>query len=143
VANDTDFTLASGRTIRLLALDQSFTYEGLLLGMPTREMNQKLMDRLIATYVHPAEYGVPLLLDPEQRPLAVPDHTPHHGAPTALPSVTCVARFISGALAETDDIWSVLRVIWFQDDFAFPIGARALTQIADIDWEMHATSWEP
>ena len=72
--NVTDFTLASGRTIRLLALDQYYTYEGLLLGVPTWEMNQEMMDRLIARYVHPAEYGVPLLLEPEQQPLEVPDH---------------------------------------------------------------------
>ena len=33
--NDTDFTLASGRKLRLLAIDQYLTYEGLLLGVPT------------------------------------------------------------------------------------------------------------
>jgi len=43
----------------------------------------------------------------------------------------------------TDDIWSVLRVIWYQEDFAFPIDDRALRQIAEIDWETHATGWEP
>ncbi len=141
--NDTAFTLASGRTIRLLALDQYFTYEGLLLGVPTREMNQEMIDRLIARYVHPAEYGVPLLLTPEQQPLEVPEHRPVHGTPATLPSVTCIARFNSDGQLGTDDIWSVLRLIWFQEDFAFPIEERALQQIAEIDWETHATGWEP
>ena len=141
--NDTDFTIASGRKIRLLAIDQYYTYEGLLLGVPTWEMNQDMMDRLVASYVHPAEYGVPLLLEPEQRPIDLPEHRQVHGTPAALPSVTCIARFNSGGQLGTDDIWSVLRVIWFQEGFAFPIEDRALRQIAEIDWERHARGWEP
>ena len=86
---------------------------------------------------------MPLLLEPEQRPLKVPGDIPRLGTPAKLPSVTCIARFISGGLEGTDDIWSVLRVIWYQDDFAFPIAERAMQQIAEIDWEAHATSWEP
>jgi hypothetical protein len=141
--NDTDFTIASGRKIRLLALDQYYTYEGLLAGVPTWEMNQEMMDRLRAAYVHPAEYGVPLLLEPEQQPFDVPERVPTLGTPARLPSVTCIARFNSNGQLGTDDIWSVLRVIWFQEDFAFPIEDRALRQIAEIDWEQHARGWEP
>ncbi len=139
----TTFALSSGRTIRLLALDQYYTYEGLLLGVPTWEMNQEMMDRLIARYVHPAEYGVPLLLEPEQQPLDVPEHRHVLGTPATLPSVTCIARFNSDGQRGTDDVWSVLRVIWFQEEFAFPVEDRALRQIAEIDWETHARGWEP
>lgn len=106
-------------------------------------MNQEMIDRLIARYVHPAEYGVPLLLEPEQRPLDVSEHRQAHGTPAALPSVTCIARFNSDGQLGTDDIWSVLRVIWYQDEFAFPIADRAREQIEHIDWETHATGWEP
>ena len=143
VPNRTTFELSAGRTIRLLALDQYYTYEGLLLGVPTREMNQELIDRLIARYVHPAEYGVPLLREPEQQRLDVPEHRHVDGTPATLPSVTCIARFNSDGQLGTDDIWSVLRVIWYQEEFAFPIDDRALRQIAEIDWETHATGWEP
>jgi hypothetical protein len=139
----TTFELASGRTIRLLALDQRGTYEGLLLGVPTREMNQGMLDRLVAQYVHPAEYGVPLLLEPEQRSFDIPTRVHVPGTPAKLPAVTCIARFNSDGQLGTDDIWSVLRVIWFQADFAFPIEDRVLRQIAEIDWETHATGWLP
>ena len=141
--NAAPFKLASGREIRLLALDQYGTYEGLLMGIPTREMNQEKMDKLRARYIIPGEYGVPLLLEPEQRPIDVPPHIHRIGTSEELPAVTCIGRFISGGLQGTDDIWSVLRVIWYQDDFAFPIAERAMQQIAEIDWEAHATSWEP
>ena len=141
--NDTDFSIASGRKIRLLALNQYYTYEGLLLGVPTWEINQDMMDHLVARYVHPAEYGVPLLLEPEQQPLDVPEHRHVDGTSATLPSVTCIGRFNSDGQLGTDDIWSVLRVIWYQEDFAFPIDDRALRQIAEIDWETHARGWEP
>jgi len=137
------FSLASGREVRLIAIDQSYTYEGLLLGVPTREMNQETMDRLRVRYLGPGEYGVPLLLEPEQRPIEVPSHIHRIGTPARLPAVTCVARLKSDGLAGTDDIWSVLRVIWFQDDFAFPIAERVLQQLAEMDWETHARRWEP
>lgn len=101
------------------------------------------MDKLRIRYVRPGEYGVPLLLEPEQRPLEVPPHLQRADSPAELPSVTCIARFMSDGLAGTDDIWSVLRVIWFQDGFAFPIAERVLQQFAEIDWEAHATGWEP
>lgn len=139
----TSFDLPSGRTIKLLAIDQYYTYEGLLLGVPTWEMNQDMMDRLIARYVHPAEYGVPLLLEPDQQPIEVSESRQVLGTPARLPSVTCIARFDSDGQLGTDDIWSVLRVIWFQEDFAFPIEDRALRQIAEIDWETQARGWEP
>ena len=102
-----------------------------------------MIDRLIARYVHPAEYGVPLLLEPEQLPLDVPEHRQVLGTPATLPPVACIARFNSGGQQGTDDIWSVLRVIWYQEEFAFPIADRALRQIAEIDWEAHARGWEP
>jgi len=107
----TTIELASGREIRLLAIDQSGTYEGLLLGIPTMEMNQEKMDKLSVSYVRPGEYGVPLLLEPEQRPIDLPPNIHQMGTPSRLPAVTCVARSNSGALRDSSDIWSVLRVV--------------------------------
>ena len=137
------YELASGREVRLLGIDQFRTYEGLLIGVPTREMNQERMDALRAFYIQPGEYGVPLLFEAEQVPVRTPQSLPGLGTPAKLPSITCVARFISDGLEGSDKTWSVLRVIWFQDDFAFPIEDRVLQQIAEIDWEAHATPWKP
>jgi len=139
----TTFKLGSGRIIQLLALDQHYTYEGLLAGLPTREMNQDMMDRLVRGYTRPEEYGTPPLLKLEQQPFGIPERVPVLGTRARLPSVTCIARFDSDGQLGTDDIWSVLRVIWFQDEFAFPIGKRVLQQIDAIDWETHAKGWLP
>ena len=107
ITGGTTFELATGRAIELLAIDQFPTCEGLLLGIPTREMNQSDMDRLVARFIQPGGYGVPLLLEPEQRPIDVSRRVPPAGTPAALPAITCIARFMSGKLHGTDDIWSV------------------------------------
>ncbi len=38
--------------------------------------------------------------------------------------------------------YSVLTVIWFQDDFAFPIDPQVLEQIRALDWEQLAQDFE-
>jgi hypothetical protein len=145
----TTFRLHSGRSIELVAIDQSRTYARLLAGAPTRRMNQRIMDGLIARYVEPGGYGVPLLLEPDQRMAADSatgagsDAAAASDPPAALPPIVCVARFMSSGVGGTGDIWSVLRVIWFQDDFAFPIDQRVRSQIAALDWDAHAVTWEP
>lgn len=139
----TTFRLHSGRTIELIAIEQFPTYEGLLAGVPTRRMNQKKMDRLVARYLDPGRYGVPLLLEPEQRPAGDSASTEAGDAAAALPPVTCVARFMSSGLSGTGDIWSMLRLVWFQDHFAFPIHERVRRQITALDWDAHARSWQP
>ena len=44
---------------------------------------------------------------------------------------------------DAEDVASVLRVIRFQDDFAFPIDPYVLSQFASIEWERHAVGWLP
>ena len=66
------------------------------------------------------------------------------GTPAALPSITCIAGFMSDVLPyDAESIASVLRVIWFQGDFAFPIDPYVLSQLAVVEWEKHAVGWLP
>ena len=45
-----EFKLLSGRTIRLDGPDQHWIYGGLLVGHPSHEMNQRMMDRLVTRH---------------------------------------------------------------------------------------------
>jgi len=67
-------------------------------------------------------------------------HRPYpFGEPAALPHVACIARFQSYQPArDTTKDFSVLSVIWFQADFAFPIDAAMLDALSRLDWEAHA-----
>ena len=69
----TSLELPSGRIIGLITLNQCYTYEGLLMGVPTRRMNEQIMNHLIAAHTEPDGYGVPYLIRGKQKTLHVPD----------------------------------------------------------------------
>jgi hypothetical protein len=80
------------------------------------------------------------LVPPIQTPIDLPVRisTPF-GKPIKLPSVLCVARFDSRhPIHDHSDpvmYYSQLSVIWFQEDFAFPIDGAVLEALRQIDWE--------
>jgi hypothetical protein len=161
MSRENELTLDSGRTLRLLALNQYRTYEGHMMGRPTTEGNKRDLEQLVTRHTQPKGYGVPYLIKPTETPLtdrrskarsaapamgarSVPRSDPRDGTPARLPFVTCIARFTSGTLAnDSDGGRLVLRVIWFQDSFAFPIDPLVITQLAAIDWQKHAVYWWP
>jgi hypothetical protein len=137
------FELLTGRTIRLARLDQHWTYGGLLAGHPSREMNRRIMDELITPRSGPRRQPPPVLFEPIETPLAK-TADPSWNDAAALPAATCVAQFTSEALADdSGGFASVLRVIWFQDEFAFPIDPSIVVELAALDWEAQAVGWEP
>ncbi|WP_437969802.1 hypothetical protein WMF04_11130 [Sorangium sp. So ce260] len=57
--------------------------------------------------------------------------------------MTCIGRFDSRQPArDQKGDYSGLVVIWFQDEFAFPIAPVVVTQLLAIDWETHAADLE-
>jgi len=83
-------------------------------------------------------------LEPAQEPLEPPASVPRQGTAAALPSITCIARFMSDVLPnDHENIASVLCVIWFQGDFAFPVDPLVLMELASMDWDAHAVGWLP
>jgi hypothetical protein len=135
--------LLTGRTIRLDRLDQHWTYGGLIVGHPNREMNRSIMDELVTPRSGPRGRRPPVLFEPIETPVEKSSDPSWSDAAT-LPAVTCSAQFMYGAPAsDTDAFASALRVIWFQDEFAFPIDPGVLVELAALDWEAQAASWEP
>jgi hypothetical protein len=89
-------------------------------------------------------FGEPQLIEPIETLLELPEAHRRPGTPAALPSITRIARLMSDVLPhDAEDVASVLRMIWFQDDFAFPIDPYTLSQFAVIEWERHAVGWLP
>jgi hypothetical protein len=137
------FELLAGRQIRLVQLDQHWTYGGLLVGHPNREMNRSIMDQLVRSRSGPKGQRPPVIFEPIETPVEKASDPSWSDAAT-LPAVTCVAQFMSDALADDPDGFaSALRVIWFQDEFAFPIDSGVVVELAALDWESQAASWEP
>lgn len=121
-----DITLCGGGTISCKSIRQWRTYAGLLEGLPTRQMNERDIERLLKEERERGWWaGEPYLVPPVVRPIEYHRKYPF-GDPEALPDVTCVARYVSYP--------AELTVVWFQSEFAFPINPQVLEHLQGIDW---------
>ncbi|SIO56877.1 hypothetical protein SAMN05444166_5308 [Singulisphaera sp. GP187] len=145
MAKTGELDLPSGRRLYLREFRQYLTYEGLLEGLPTVERNKQRLEQLVADHRDKPYAGGPYLIRPTETPIQYNRNGKSYpfGIPSALPDVTCIGRFdsLQPARNETSDL-SGLVVIWFQDEFAFPIDPPVVAQILSIDWEAHAADMD-
>lgn len=125
--------LASGRQIALARLEQRYTYEGLLEGVPTRETNAR-MRALLESQGYRVVNAVEQPIETSRRY--------SHGTPSRLPSILCTAVFRSGGLTNPYLWQSECKVAWFQANWAMPIDPVALEALKALNWRAHATEWE-
>lgn len=135
------FPLRTGRSIYLDQLRQFSVYRGLLEGLPTTDLNRRLIDDLLRR--ESANGMTPYLIPPTETPIPWDRDEPYFGGrfgtPAALPEIGCVAEFRSfDPVRNPEEHYSWLVIIWFQRDFAFPIDPAALKSLLEIDWERHA-----
>ncbi|VTT96402.1 Uncharacterized protein OS=Cystobacter violaceus Cb vi76 GN=Q664_31220 PE=4 SV=1 [Gemmataceae bacterium] len=138
----TDFTLNSGRTIHLQELRQWGLYEGLLEGLPNREMNARRVESIVRTE-RDRSGQEPYLIRAVETPIKRHKNRPSpFGTPASLPGIVCVGRFTSYQPTKgSDEDGSELLVIWFQHEFALPVDQGVRQQIRAIDWDTHATNF--
>jgi hypothetical protein len=128
------FTLSNGRTIGLQSLKQWAVYAGLLEGLPTRQRNHAELKRLVEE-VGRQDGRAPLLITPVQEPIEYEGRYPF-GEPARLPSIGCIGRFHSHEPAsDSSKDCSDLTIIWFQDDYAFPLSPEVERAIVTVDWD--------
>ena len=53
--------------------------------------------------------------------------------PARLPSIACTADFVS--TGKTWEYRANLTVIWFQDEYAFPLDPDIETSLRALDWD--------
>jgi len=138
-----EFHLHSGQSIVLYELRPYFTCEGLLEGLPTTEMNQRTIQALMDAPKNRSYNVPPYLIPPIEKPVPFHGEKYSFGTPSALPSITCIARFISHQPTKKGkgDL-SGLSVIWFQGEFAFPIEQEIIEQLESMDWDSNAGNKE-
>lgn len=136
--------LTSGRGIALGEFHQFNLYAGMLAGIPSDTA------RFAADAINEANLLVRqqlpmLMLQPMFREF---DYARIRGEARtkhrALPPIASVAVFSSSTLESSpDNIYSSLKVIWFQETFGLPADPHILDQLRAIDWEREAMSWDP
>lgn len=142
MSGDYKIQLDDGRDIFLIALNQSRTYEGLLEGLPTKEMNSGIIKRAAKT-AQELWRGTPYLITPAETTITL-DHDYPFGTPASIQAVVCTARFrsLSPVSADNRNDYSALTIVWFQSNFALPIADSALTHIRLIDWNAYAADYQ-
>lgn len=136
-----DVLLESGRVIHLRSIEQWGTYSGLLEGIPTREMNHRIIKRTMDAAREKYHFE-PYLISPVE---ALIDGFPGYrfGTPAEIPSITCVATFECYSIARDESMdASILPVVWFQSDFAFPIADNILVSLRLLKWEDVASDFQ-
>jgi hypothetical protein len=131
----------SGRTLSMGRLSQWRTYEGLLAGIPDKEMNRRYIADLVDEARSLAVAGCDVFLI---EPIAKVRELQRRGEKVVeekLPAIACAARFDSGELTASGEPYSSLVVAWFQEAFGLPTDPGILGQIAAIDWERHSGEW--
>jgi hypothetical protein len=137
-----DIEVGNGRSVSMKGLHQTATYAGLLEGLPTRKMNARILaDSLDAArrifHIHEV-----YLIEPTQRSLEYKEWY-RFGKPAALPSIQCIAELWHHEPAKNTWMdFSALTVVWYQDDFAFPISADVIEQMKNLPWNDVAGSFD-
>jgi hypothetical protein len=133
--------LHDGRAIRLDVLYQWRTYAGLLEGLPTEELNRRLVTEALDRVRERLGTAAAYLIPPVEQLIEGPKSYlgGRFGRLAQLPAIVCAATFDSFQPAQDAQAdGSSLTVVWFQDDFALPIDKAVLDQLQAIDWVSHA-----
>ena len=133
----TEFQLNNGRTIYLESINQWKTYSGLLEGLPTRRMNDRTIKGIVSN-LKKTSGNDPYLIEPVESPIDL-DYDYPFGEPAQLPRIVCIASFHCLKPVQDDSMdYSDLSVVWFQNQFAFPIDESAQNAIRSIAWKAYA-----
>jgi hypothetical protein len=111
--------LADGMTVRLVSLNQEMYIERIWVGEPNTTDNARFLARVKddgAYVVWAPEALTHSALDPYDR-----------GIRAQLPPIMCTA------FVESDN--NLARLVWFQNDWAFPIAPDVLTALRTVDWK--------
>ncbi len=136
--------LKSGRAIALDEFHQFNLYAGMLAGIPADTVRFAVDALSESNRLIPQELPT-LMLQPMFREF---DSPKYYGEPRkrlrALPPIASVAVFSSSTQGSSpDNIYSSIKVIWFQETFGLPTDLHTLDQLRAINWEREAVSWDP
>jgi hypothetical protein len=110
---------------------QTKTYYGLLEGIPNSKINRDMVKSDIPKGKRLFGINAVHLIPPVEKKEVF-----QSGKEMAsLPSVTCFAELSHyKPMQDLEKERSVLCLIWYQDDFAFPIAETILAKIKDLSW---------
>jgi hypothetical protein len=140
--------LSDGRVTNLRLLNQQQTYWGLLGGLPNAKTNTQLIEYALkkATEQHCFHGESAHLLAPCRRDFEIEPgdmeslQVSENRTPEWLPRVQCVGKFESlKPASDASKVYSLMTILWFQDDYAMPIAKEIEATIQNLNWNRLAT----
>jgi len=136
--------LSSGREIFLNSIHQSYTYEGLLLGHPNREMNDRYIRWNMESALEKMNATRAYLVSPPLIEVEIDERVKqHYKDAIRMPYIVCYGQFESSVIKgddANDSSW--LTIVWYQEEFAMPIDVSVIEHIKMIDWEKEAEGYQ-
>ena len=120
------------KKVTIKTIKQWETYGGLLEGVPTKRSNKRTIERTKKEAKKITGVHQIFLIETEQKPI---EHIKNYvfGTPASLPKITCVAElWYNDVFRDKNKMFSSLCIIWYQEDYAFPIEEHILDAIKEI-----------
>jgi hypothetical protein len=137
-------TLHSGRTIKLLKYYADLTYEGLIEGFSSKKSNDRILQSSQEKAKALFQTSLTIhLLPPKIKIRELPDIPELPKSYPVLPAYCCAAMFHSFEVARNKQKdYSLLAVVWFQDDLTQIIASDLLDELQGFDWNQLAEDFD-
>ena len=146
-----DLKLNDGTDIHITSINQEKTYAGLLEGSPNSNMNERIISDALKKSDEANGTNRTVVIPPRLENLEDAS-SPHKRLYEkfykkkvrleAMPRILCCATLESYNYAkDSNEDCSSLHVIWFQENFAFPIEEAVIEEIKKLKWSELAYDW--
>ena len=127
--NYREIKLASGKIVTIEKFEISFTYDGLLLGTPDKEMNDRTISDIKKSY---GNGRLLMLLDDA------------YVSEKLLKPIIFSAQLTSDPIKKTKDNsdGSYLNLVWFGDDFKSNTIEKIIMGLKDFNWNDEAENYQ-
>ena len=132
------------KTAEIVHLHQWFTYEGLLEGLPTDKMNDRILQGIRQRAIALTQIENCYVIEPKQTPITYEGKYPF-GNPMSLPSLVCIIGLKYQGTSKPDvGGHSELTLVCFQDSFGPPFEMEILIQVERLIWFSYAkdVTWD-
>jgi hypothetical protein len=122
------------KSVLLKSLYQWETYAGLLEGIPSNRLNERIISRALEKAKELCQVQNPYLIQPEQTLIDL-QRPSEFGLSAKLPSYICIGElWYHDPIKNQKMDYSTLGVLWFQDEFALPIEEKILRVFESLPW---------
>lgn len=119
-------------TVKIIQLNQSYTYGGLIEGLPTKALNEDILNRVIVKAREECFMNEVYIVEPDENEMF---YSGLNKTSFEIPNFKCIARVESlEVFKDPSAIFSGLVIVWFQESLALPIEPEILEKIKMIPY---------